>query len=278
MCVETGRPLILTDLEIIYGSLYDLFNQNFLSEGNSSEERDKKNFTRISLGPYSNPMLYAKLPLADPPLLNRFEKQRLTLNETLSSYEKGLFERLKEWARQISTIVESEENTKKLFNETDMFIGFSSEESLQSLVIDQCGKNPDLDDDAIIHACKEALISIATSDSIVRADKSYLKISDEQEVKHWQHFYFHDKRHSSIRDFYQVSINNNSEKRLVIINTFSNINTDVKSCLEDIINCQIDKLSTFKSEAELQNQIKRFYESDSNLYILQCDPLTVKAG
>ncbi|CAG8539266.1 11960_t:CDS:10, partial [Gigaspora rosea] len=80
ICVETGSPLILTDLEIIYGSLYDLFNQNFLSEGNSSE--DKKNFTRISLGPYSNPMLYEcifrcilvldeeKLPYTDPPLLN----------------------------------------------------------------------------------------------------------------------------------------------------------------------------------------------------------------
>ncbi|KAF0557209.1 e3 ubiquitin-protein ligase [Gigaspora margarita] len=175
---------------------------------NSSEESDKKNFTRISLGPYSNPMLYVhpnfrcilvldevKLPLADPPLLNRFEKQRLTLNETLSTYEKRLF---------------------------DMFIGFSLEESLQSLIIDQCEKNPSLDNDAIIHACKEVLISIATSDSIVRADKSYLKIS--------------------------------------------------------IIECQIDKLSTFKSEAELQNQIKHFYESNNDLYILQCDPLTVKAG
>ncbi|CAG8697425.1 10085_t:CDS:2, partial [Racocetra fulgida] len=155
----------------------------------------------------------AKLPLADPPLLNRFEKQRLTLNETLSNHEKRLVERLKDWTREISTIVESEDDTKSLFNETDMFIGFSSEETLQSLVIDQYGKNPDLDDDAIIHACKEALISIATSDGIVRTNKSYLKISEGQE-----------------------------------------------------------------SEAELQNQIKRFYESDNDLYILQCDPLTVKAG
>ncbi|KAF0492992.1 e3 ubiquitin-protein ligase [Gigaspora margarita] len=111
---------------ILNRSLYDLFNQNFLSEGNSNEEGDRKNFTRISLGPYSNPMLY------------------------------------------------------------DMFIGFSSEETLQSLVIDQCGNNPNIDDDAIICACKEVLISIATSDSVVRADKSYLKISYEQEVKYCQ--------------------------------------------------------------------------------------------
>ncbi|PKY63623.1 hypothetical protein RhiirA4_551536, partial [Rhizophagus irregularis] len=33
MCVEAGRPLILTDLEIIYGSLYDLWNQNYIVVG-----------------------------------------------------------------------------------------------------------------------------------------------------------------------------------------------------------------------------------------------------
>ncbi|KAF0560049.1 e3 ubiquitin-protein ligase [Gigaspora margarita] len=58
MCMEMGKSLMLTDPEIISGSLYDLFNQNFLSEGNLSKENDKKNFTRISLGLYSNPMSY----------------------------------------------------------------------------------------------------------------------------------------------------------------------------------------------------------------------------
>ncbi|KAF0556640.1 e3 ubiquitin-protein ligase [Gigaspora margarita] len=33
MCVEEGRPLILTDLDIIYGSLYDLWNQNYITVG-----------------------------------------------------------------------------------------------------------------------------------------------------------------------------------------------------------------------------------------------------
>ncbi|CAG8763139.1 26889_t:CDS:10 [Gigaspora margarita] len=243
------------ELVVIIGSQFpdDIdggdYSYAILNQGNSSEESDKKNFTRISLGPYSNPMLYGKFNLVQP------------------SRKKRLFGHLKEWTIQISNIIKSD-STKRLFNETDMFIGFSLEESLQSLIIDQCGKNPSLNDDAIIHACKEALISIATSDSIVRADKSYLKISNEQEVKHWQDFYFQDKQHSNIQHFYQVSLNNKSEKNLVIINTFSNINTDIKSCLQGIIECQIDKLSTFKSETKLQNQIKHFYESNNDLYIL----------
>ena len=76
MCVEAGRPLILTDLEIIYGnsfiyylkynnqikqfycisigSLYDLWNQNYIVVGNKENVRY---FTRVALGAYANPML-----------------------------------------------------------------------------------------------------------------------------------------------------------------------------------------------------------------------------
>ncbi|CAB5203320.1 unnamed protein product [Rhizophagus irregularis] len=55
MCVEAGRPLILTDLETIYGSLYDLWDQNYIVVRNKD---NVKYFTRVALGAYSNPMLY----------------------------------------------------------------------------------------------------------------------------------------------------------------------------------------------------------------------------
>ncbi|CAG8452161.1 3664_t:CDS:10, partial [Acaulospora colombiana] len=219
MCVETGRHLILTDLEIIYGSLYNLFNQNFLTDENfdyeddddSSNKNAKRNYTRISLGPHSNPLLY---------------------------------------------------------------------ETLQSLIVNQCGKKSESDDDTIIHSCKEALISIAISDGILRAEKSILKIGNAQEVKNWQDVYFRIQQHGSIREFYRTLLDDNNplNSNLTIINTFSNINTNIKLCLKNVINCQVDKLSTFKSEAVLQNQIKRFYESENDLYILQCDLSTVNAG
>ena len=77
MCVEACRPLILTDLEIIYGnfhpmtlqyrkmklnrsyfiligSLYDLWNQNYIVVGS---KENAKYFTRVALGAYANPML-----------------------------------------------------------------------------------------------------------------------------------------------------------------------------------------------------------------------------
>ncbi|CAB5212114.1 unnamed protein product [Rhizophagus irregularis] len=54
MCVEIGKPLILTDLEIIYRSLYDLWNQNYIVLG---DKENPKYFTRVALGAHANPML-----------------------------------------------------------------------------------------------------------------------------------------------------------------------------------------------------------------------------
>jgi hypothetical protein len=50
LCMEQGLVLILKGLESIYGSLYDMLNQNYTVVGN------KKN-CRIALGHYSNPVV-----------------------------------------------------------------------------------------------------------------------------------------------------------------------------------------------------------------------------
>ncbi|CAG8447585.1 8222_t:CDS:10, partial [Acaulospora morrowiae] len=283
MCVETGRCLILTDLEIIYDSLYDLFDQHFITVDNSSDENNQRNYTRIGIiHPNFRCILVldkAKLPYADPILLSRFEKQKPTLEETLTEREAIILNRLKEWTRLISSIYElGDDNAEGRFKEKDMFIGFSSEETLQSLIIDQCKKNSDSDDDAIVSLCKESLISIATSDSISRADESLLNLSDALEVKECQRVYFQDQRHGNVREFFRALLDDDFTGHLTIINTFSNINIDIKSYMNGISSCQVDKLSTFRSEAKLQDQINRFYESEYNLYILQCDPATMDAG
>ncbi|PKY63261.1 hypothetical protein RhiirA4_491577 [Rhizophagus irregularis] len=99
MCVETGRLLILTDLAIIYGNLYDLWNQNYIGV----IDKEKINyFTRVALGAYAYPMFYISpnfkcivvmdennLASVDPSLLNRFEKQKLSINDILDDRQKG---------------------------------------------------------------------------------------------------------------------------------------------------------------------------------------------
>ncbi|CAG8559894.1 4500_t:CDS:2, partial [Paraglomus occultum] len=50
-------------------------------------------------------------------------------------------------------------------------------------------------------------------------------------------------------------------------------------CLKGILKCQVDKLSTFKAEAQLQSRVKHFwFESNDELLLLQCDLSTTRAG
>ncbi|CAH1761994.1 12274_t:CDS:10, partial [Entrophospora sp. SA101] len=290
MCVEAGKPLILTDLEIIYGSLYDLWNQNYIVVGSKD---DPKYYTRVALGAFSNPMLHVhkdfrcilimsqkNLEEADPPLLNRFEKQKITLIDILTNENLQLVKVLKTWVEKISKITDTVYSNDK-FTECDLFIGYNEDETLQSLVIDVKKNNPNLNDDEILELCKGSLIAIATSDGIIRAEKSGLS---QKEVNYWKNVYLKLQFHDNIVDYiknYLLDASSSDEQigECIIVNTFSNINTDLKSHLRELVDCFIFKLSEFKTESSYQNRIKDFwFNSESKILILQCDVAIVDEG
>ena len=196
----------------------------------------------------------SKLEKANPPLLNRFEKQKMTINDTLTTHDHELVDILKEWVRLISTMTDK----PKEFKQNDLFIGFDENETLQSLVIYVSKDNPEAEDHEILEKCKECLIAIASSDGIIRAERSVL---ERGEVNRWKHVYFHQQQHDSLYDYFAALFKEKSladpEGHLVIINTFSNINTDIKYCLQGFVRCQVDKLSTFKTEAQLSNRVSQ---------------------
>ncbi|CAG8439539.1 3367_t:CDS:10 [Acaulospora colombiana] len=296
MCVEAGRPLILTDLEIIYGALYDLWNQNYIVYGSKD---DPRYFTRVALGAYANPMLYvnktfrcilvldeSKLKEADPPLLNRFEKQKMSIEDALSEEQCGLVKTLKDWVQQMATMIGKNNVTvRHNFTLKDLFIGYDPDETLQSLVISTMHKYKNATEEAILATCKESLVSIASADGIIRATKSAM---DTEESLRWKNVYFKSyasrkQYHDHLADYFVNLFLSQSiddlESLLVIVNTFSNINTDVKGCLEKVMRVQVDKLSTFKTEAQLQNRVKHFWlESNDQMLVLQCDVTTANAG
>jgi hypothetical protein len=227
-----------------------------------------------------------KLEKADPPLLNRFEKQRMTMNDALMPQDQELVETLKDWTESISAV------NLRGFKQEDLFIGFDKSETLQSLVIDVKKSFPEANEEAVLLKCKETLINIASSDGMIRAEQSNLALD---EVKYWKNVYFNQQHHNNLIDHIKYRLKNfvhvdeenipiqeenvNDEGLQIIINTFSNINTDVKTCLQDKISCQVDKLSTFKTESQFQNRIKYFWtESKDEMLILQCDVTTINAG
>ena len=91
--METNKLLILKDLDVIYTSLYDLLNQDFIKIEN-------KYYTRISFGLWKPLSLINKnfrliviineknLCYEDPPFLNRFEKHIFNLDNLLNKEEK----------------------------------------------------------------------------------------------------------------------------------------------------------------------------------------------
>ncbi|CAI2192020.1 19558_t:CDS:2, partial [Funneliformis geosporum] len=78
------------------------------------------------------------LALADPAFLNRFEKHKMSIHDTLNDRHKLLVENLSNWARQISTLIGVNQiaHLYEKFTQKDLFIGFDKDEVIQSLVFD----------------------------------------------------------------------------------------------------------------------------------------------
>ena len=278
LCMERDCVLILRDLESIYGSLYDMLNQNYTVVG------QKKN-CRIALGPFSNSMCQVhdefrcivlidekRVDYTDPPFLNRFEKQLLRFSDVLSAEQEKAITYLEAWANAISTGPELESH----FNETDMFIGFS-EDTLPSLVL-HISKDDKIKKDEITDKCKHELMWIASPDGVLRSINSHLSRTSVEEVLMLYRNYFSKPIHRGLKEYMRhvlEDLQTNSEKDgglKLLVMTHSNIHTNISHCLTGLGKCQTEKLSAFKSEKQLAKQVQKFWTSDANILVLQCKP------
>ena len=108
--METDNVLILRDLDIIYPSLYDLFNQNFTIMGEKKYARIAFEYAKVSS--LVNPNFHVivivnreqikKLSL-DPPFLNRFEKHIITYNMLLEEKDKEICKKISDYLELISS-------------------------------------------------------------------------------------------------------------------------------------------------------------------------------
>lgn len=282
LCMERDCVLILRDLESIYGSLYDMLNQNYTVVGG------KRN-CRVALGAFSNPMCQVddgfrcvvlidqgRVDYTDPPFLNRFEKQLLRFSDVLNVEQKAIISKLNAWVTGISTIPDFESH----FHKEDMFVGFC-DDTLPSLVLKN-SQDAELNRDDILEKCKHDLMIIASPDGVVRSLESSLAKTNFEEVQTLYNNYFEKPLHKGLKEYLKHSLENlqfppeQSEDatygiRLLIM-THSNIHVNVSQCLEGLLQCQTEKLSAFKSEKHLTKQLERFWRSSDSLLVLQCKP------
>ena len=282
LCMERDCILILRDLESIYGSLYDMLNQNYAVVGN------RKN-CRVALGAYSNPMCQVhdgfrcivltdqrKVKFSDPPFLNRFEKQLLRFSDVLTDDQQIVIKELRRWVQAMCTI----EGLESHFKETDMFIGFH-DDTLPSLVLSH-GPDTDGSLEEVLKKCKDDLMWIASPDGVLRMQKCNLLKEDSKEVEELSKEYFEKPLHQGFASFMEHVVTNHQESSFyasdeigsnTVVMTFSNIQTNIRQCLGSGIRSQVERLSAYKSEKQLAERISEFYNApEKELLVLQCKP------
>ena len=108
--METESILILKDLDMIYASLYDLFNQNFTCMGDKQFARIAFEYSKISsevnkdfhaiIIVDNNKIQELKL---DPPFLNRFEKHLINFRMLIEEKDKEIARKISDYIAIISS-------------------------------------------------------------------------------------------------------------------------------------------------------------------------------
>ena len=286
--MEKNSILILKDLESVYPSLYDLFNQNFTVVS-------EKNYARLSVG-YSNNtfslvnnefkcIVYVNekdIEYEEPPFLNRFEKHIIDFEYLLNSREINFSEKIMNIFKNLKEIKLL--NGKKLnYDISKLFINFKKEE-IQGIIYYLSKKNKTIEDieDFIFKKIsmvlpQDVILLMNYSENINKFKNEYLKI-----IK-----YYNEDNHTNFLNYLK-----NMEKNKNIIYTFSNILDPLFSNLKNdnnknndfyIDTCMFGKLrktnikilliNSINSENELENIFDNFYgNEEEKLLIFKFSP------
>jgi hypothetical protein len=251
--MESGNSIIMKNLDQIYGSLYDLFNQNFMIVG------QKKN-CRIALGSTNNPMCFVNnnfhcvvlvdlkdLDRMDPPFLNRFEKQILTFESVLNTRQKTLVRDLNSWIHDLTTLENS--NPGYHISRSELIISYN-DDLCPSLVLKNY--NDDMKSEEILEKCKKDILQVSSVSMIVYSILSKMYQHSRDEVSKIHKTYFEEQHHDSLKS-YLNDLNTNSNRSIVY--TYSNIldEFDIDNTSYSILN-----IAEIKSEKEFDTRFKAY--------------------
>lgn len=126
-CMETGRTVILLNMQNLYESLYDALNQYYVYLG-------KQQYVDLGLGSHrvkcrvhpnfklvvaeDQKKVYEQFPV---PLINRLEKHRLDRSTDLEPWQHRVLHTLTEWVKEFSG------EALERFSFSDIFIGFHAD-------------------------------------------------------------------------------------------------------------------------------------------------------
>ncbi|XP_011788597.1 PREDICTED: E3 ubiquitin-protein ligase RNF213 [Colobus angolensis palliatus] len=233
ICMETGKMVVLLNLQNLYESLYDALNQYYVHLGGQKyvdlglgthrvKCRVHPNFRLIVIE--EKDIVYKHFPI---PLINRLEKHYLDINTVLEKWQKSVVKELRAWVEKFIDVKAEHFLNRHKYSPSDVFIGYHSDAcaSVVLQVTQRQGHREALTEELYQKVSEEArliLLNCATPDAVVRLSASSFP------AKSLSQEYFYKQRHNSFADFLQTHLHVTDLERHAIfteITTFSRLLT-----------------------------------------------------
>ena len=252
LCMEQGIPIILSSLKGVYSGLYDLFNQNYIIEAG-------RRYCQVALGECHCPrrMVHrefkavvvvreSEVDAMDMAFLNRFEKQKVTLEDVLTPSELSTFHYLQNYLT-------------RLFRHSQIpihsVIPFYSPEFLQSIIHFKSTQTNSL----------REIIKISTEDMLILAENGGLD-GDEREFLLETWVATHDL---TVWERIMQEMERKGEDGVRNMCVFVGEGVDIRGNREfDEREVWQRHISAFKSEKSLVEDVGTFLKGEAKVYVL----------
>nr|XP_034493275.1 E3 ubiquitin-protein ligase RNF213 [Marmota flaviventris] len=236
ICMETGKMVVLLNLQHLYESLYDALNQYYVYLGGQK-------YVDLGLGTHrvkcrvhpdfrlivveEKNVVYEQFPV---PLINRLEKHYLDLSSVLQGWQKSIVQELTRWAEQFANVKAHHQFLAgHKYSPADVFIGYHSD-ACASVVLQAVERQgPGDPSEELYHRvfeeAKRILLDCATPDAMVRLSTSALGSFAAQSLSQE---YWNKQQHHSFADFLQAHLRTADLERHAIfteVTTFSRLLT-----------------------------------------------------
>lgn len=213
ICMETGKMVVLLNLQNLYESMYDALNQYYVYLGGQK-------YVDLGLGTHrvkcrvhtdfrlivieEKDVVYQQFPV---PLINRLEKHYLDINTVLEGWQKGIVRELQQWACDFADVKADQLIARHKYSPADAFIGYHSD-ACASVVLQAVERQGprDLTEELYRKVSEEAkliLLDCATPDAVVRLRGSALGSFTAERLSQ---DYYSKQQHNSFADFLQAHL------------------------------------------------------------------------
>ncbi|XP_057630023.1 E3 ubiquitin-protein ligase RNF213-like [Chionomys nivalis] len=213
ICMETGKMVVLLNLQNLYESLYDALNQYYVYLGGQK-------YVDLGLGTHrvkcrvhtdfrlivieEKDVVYQQFPV---PLINRLEKHYLDINTVLEGWQKGIVRELQQWACDFADVKADQLVARHKYSPADAFIGYHSD-ACASVVLQAVERQGprNLTEELYHKVSEEAkliLLDCATPDAVVRLRGSALGSFTAERLSR---DYYSKQQHNSFADFLQAHL------------------------------------------------------------------------